>query len=543
MVRRKATNNARPMRAVLYLRYSSDRQTEQSIEGQQRVCESYCAREGIAIVGVYIDRALSASKETDKRLQFLKMVRDSSDGQFDAVVVYKLDRFARSRHDSATYKAILARNGVRVLSATEGIGDGIESIILESMLEGMAEYYSAELSQKVTRGMRESAYKGNVTGGSTTIGYKVEGKKYVIDEPRAQIVRRVFDLFVGGAAVSEIQRILANTGVRSANGKLIGRGTIERMLRQRRYIGIYTYDDIEVEGGIPAIIDREIFEEAQQRLTIRTTGPKPYSSAEDYLLSGKLFCGHCGSPMTGEASTSKSGKVYHYYGCSNHRNHGGCEMRRVRKDWIEMITAKDAAELLGNDSVRSQIVELVVKAAKAESDTDARADAVRKEAQEVDKRIGNLLDLVMQGVASDSAAQRIKELEDQKRGLLEQLKQFELTKIAVDPERVDYFLRQFARGDINDPEFRRKIIKMLVVSVTVTIDPDDPDGYKLTYTYAVTPNGKPERGSGNGKGGTLPTHLSVRVDLPLGHQRDSLRTPAEVVIYSDRIVYTVRRKK
>ncbi|MBQ8287615.1 MAG: recombinase family protein [Clostridia bacterium] len=488
MVRKKLPVRKEQPRVALYLRYSSDRQTEQSIEGQQRVCTSYCEREGMQIVATYIDRALSASKDTDKRLQFLQMIRDSELGIFDAVVVYKLDRFARSRQDSAKYKGVLARNGVRVLSATEGIGEGIESIILESLLEGMAEYYSAELSQKVTRGMRESAYKCNSTGGTIPTGYKIVGKKFVIDEPRAEIVREVFDLFVGGMSISAIQRLLAGRGIKNANGQPFGRTALERMIRNKRYIGVYTYDDIEIEGGVPAIVSKDVFEEAVRRLEIRTTGPKPYSPYADYLLSGKCFCGDCGASMTGEASTSKSGKVYHYYGCPTHRKYGQCSMPRVRKDWLERTAVKDAVNLLSSADIRRQLVELVVSESAKEDDTDLRADALRKEAREIEKKISNLIKLAEDGMATDSTASRLRELEDEKKSVYSQLKAIELQKIALDAEKVDYFLSQFAGGDIDDADFCRKVIDMLIISVTVYRDPTDPDGYKLKYKYSVSPS-------------------------------------------------------
>lgn len=143
--------------AVIYARFSCDKQTEQSIEGQLRECNAYAATHGITVVNTYIDRAQSG--RYDDRDQFQKMIADSSSGRFNAVIVYKTDRFARNRYDSARYKAILKKNGVRVLYAKEAIPEGPEGIILESMLEGMAEYFSAELSQKVNRGMYETALK------------------------------------------------------------------------------------------------------------------------------------------------------------------------------------------------------------------------------------------------------------------------------------------------------------------------------------------------------------------------------------------------
>ena len=148
---------------VIYARYSSDRQTEQSIEGQLRVCHEYAERNDYVVVHEYIDRALSGT--TDRRPAFLQMIEDSKKKEFEYVLVYQLDRFARNRYDSANYKMKLKKNGVRVLSARENISDDASGILMESVLEGMAEYYSAELSQKVKRGVRESLIKGYYTGG------------------------------------------------------------------------------------------------------------------------------------------------------------------------------------------------------------------------------------------------------------------------------------------------------------------------------------------------------------------------------------------
>jgi DNA invertase Pin-like site-specific DNA recombinase len=537
MARYTLAKKSEPMRVALYLRYSSDRQTEQSIEGQQRVCASFCEREGHEIVATYIDRALSASKDTEKRVQFLQMIRDSENKTFDAVIVYKLDRFARSRQDSAKYKGVLARNGVRVISATEGIGEGIESIILESLLEGMAEYYSAELSQKVTRGMRESAYKCNSTGGHIPLGYKIECKKYVVDEPRAAIVREVFDLFVGGMSVSAIRRLLAGRGIRNANGAQISRHALERMLRNKRYIGVYTYDDIEVEGGIPAIVSNDVFEEAVRRLEIRTTGPKSSSVYADYLLSGKLFCGDCGGSMTGESSNGKSGKTYYYYACPTHRRHGDCEMPRVRKDWIERATVKDAVDLLSNPDVRRQLVDMVVDASRQDSDQSELVGSLQKDLRDAEKKISNLLRLVEDGAAPDSALSRLRELEDEKRSIETQMKAVELRKIAVDADKVDYFLSQFADGDIDDPEFRKRVIDMLVISVTVYVDPDDPEGYRLKYKYSVSPSSSTNNGSSGGAVGNSACICSA------GSPNAQLTNTVELLIYSNCIVYTVRHKK
>lgn len=159
------------MTAVIYARFSSHSQTEQSIEGQLKVCYEYAAANNITIVGEYIDRAQSGT--SDNRLEFQRMIADSDRRTFDAVLVYQLDRFARNRYDSAINKSKLKKNGVRVISAKGNITDDASGILVEGVLESMAEYYSAELSQKIHRGMAINAEKCLSNGSNPGLGFKL----------------------------------------------------------------------------------------------------------------------------------------------------------------------------------------------------------------------------------------------------------------------------------------------------------------------------------------------------------------------------------
>ena len=175
--------------AVIYARYSSDSQTEQSIDGQLRVCEEYAKKNNILIVQTYIDRAMTGTN--DKRPDFQQMLKDSYKKQWDYVLVYKLDRFSRNKYESVVHKKTLKENGVKLISAMENIPDSPEGIILESLLEGMNQYYSAELAQKIKRGMHECRIKGNYQGGGVPYGYKVVNKKLIIDEDKSEIVKYI----------------------------------------------------------------------------------------------------------------------------------------------------------------------------------------------------------------------------------------------------------------------------------------------------------------------------------------------------------------
>ena len=176
-------------RTVIYARFSSHSQTEQSIEGQFRECYDYAKKHDLLVVSEYIDRALTGT--TDKRPSFLQMIEYSKKKTFDYVLVYQLDRFARNRYDSANYKAKLKKNGVRVLSAKENISEDASGILIEGVLESMAEYYSAELSQKVKRGIRESYEKGYFIGGYGLFGYDIVDKKWTINSTK-RILSEIF---------------------------------------------------------------------------------------------------------------------------------------------------------------------------------------------------------------------------------------------------------------------------------------------------------------------------------------------------------------
>lgn len=224
------------MKAVIYARYSSDSQREESIEGQIRECTEYAQHNGIAVLAHYIDRALSA--RTDDRPEFQRMIADSETQIFDLVLVWKLDRFSRDRYDSAHYKRILKKNGVRVISVKENISDGPEGIILESMLEGYAEYYSAELSQKIQRGQHENAMKCKSNGGNIPFGLMVgEDGSLVFNPVTAPVVREIFEHYDRGDTMIKIRDWLNAEGIKAKKGKAFTVGGVSVILKTENTSG------------------------------------------------------------------------------------------------------------------------------------------------------------------------------------------------------------------------------------------------------------------------------------------------------------------
>ena len=466
----------------LYLRFSSERQKEQSIEGQLRDCIAYCKRKNYRIVAIYVDRATTARKDVEKRVHFQEMITASVHQTWKLVIVWKLDRFARNREDSAVFKMRLRKNGVKVESATEGISKNPEGIILEAVLEGIAEYYSADLSQKITRGMRESALKCHSIGGHVPLGYKIEDHKLVINPDTAHIVQEAFELYANGETVADICRMFNAKGYRTAKGAEFNRNSFKSMFRNRRYIGVYRYKDFEKEGGVPPIIDKDLFETVQKRLSANAEAPARGKAKVDYLLAGKLFCGHCGGSMNGESGTSKTGAVHNYYACYTRKRQHSCDKKPLRKEWIEQIVAQDAMELLTDDAIQ-EMADMAISQTEKDLRENTRIPELSERMKETESGIANITKAVEKGIASDALMSRLVELEKEKKNLLRLIAEEEKYVCKIDRDQIVYWLTKFKDGNIEDENFKRIIIDLMVNSVTVW---DEPDGFRITTAYNLT---------------------------------------------------------
>ncbi len=468
------------MKAVIYARYSSSNQTEQSIEGQLRDCTEFAKAHDITIVGTYIDRAISA--KTDQRKEFQKMIKDSKKNIFDTIITYKIDRFARNRYDSAIYKAELKKNGVKVLYAKEHIPNGPEGIILESLLEGMAEYYSAELSQKIKRGMRESAHKCQALGGMPPLGYKIAvDKKYVIDDSSAHIVKQIFEMYDNGASVTEICTAMNKKGYKTSSGVKFNKNSLWRMLKNEKYIGVYEAIGIRTEGGIPAIIEKELFDRVQDKLVLNKKRAGSKKTKMKYALSGKLYCGHCGAGMIGESGTSRNkGTKYYYYKCSAKKNKKNCDKKTVRKDWLEDLVVRETVNhILKPDKIKV-ISKSCVDISKNEEQNNLEIKAIKKQITAVNKSLNNIMKAIEQGIITTSTKERLKELEQTKEKL-----EFELSLCAIKhpvltEEHIEFMLSQFITEseDITE-EYKQDVIECFVNSVYLYNN-------KLVITYNLT---------------------------------------------------------
>ncbi len=450
------------MKAVIYARYSSSSQREESIEGQVKECAAYAERNGYTIIGTYADRAISGT--TDNRPQFQKMIADSKRKLFDLVIVWKLDRFARNRYDSARYKALLKKNGVRVISATEVISQGAEGILLESVLEGMAEWYSEDLREKVVRGLKVNAEKCKWNGGTLPIGYVVdEEQRLQINKMTSPYVVEAFKQYDEGSTITEIRDYLKGKGVTNTKGRPITWGAVQHMLSNRRYIGEYSFRETVVPDGIPAIVPLALFERVQEKLEKNRKAPARAKAEEDYLLTTKLFCGHCGTSMNGESGKSRNGTVHRYYKChAVKKKLNDCKKKSVKKEWIEDLVVKETMAMLMDDDAIEAIVSMLMRL-QDEENTDL--PMYEKQLRETETAIDNIVTAVMNGMASKALQTKLTQLEEAKEELLARIGEEKLEKTKIPAEFMTFWLHKFRKLDVRQESHRKMLVDTFVNAV------------------------------------------------------------------------------
>jgi len=449
------------MNAVIYARYSSDNQREESIEGQLRECKAFAKAKGLQIVGTYVDRALSA--KTDNRPEFQKMIRDSAQKKFEVVIVWKLDRFSRNRYDSAKYKAALKKNGARVVSATEAISDGAEGILLESLLEGMAEYYSAELAEKVTRGMIENALKCKYNGGSVLVGYTIDTEQnYQIDPITAPIVLDIFRKYADGCTIMDIVRDLEIKGLKTSKGKPFEFNAVARMLHNRRYLGEYRFKEVVVPDGMPQIVPQELFDKVQARLKINAEAPARSKAKEEFILTTKLYCGKCGSFMVGESGTAKNGTTHRYYKCGKAKRKHVCSKKPVKKEWIENLVIEETRKIIWDDEMIDRIADSIMALLEEEN---AVVAALRSRYADTAKAINNLLNAMQQGIITPSTKERLQQLEAEKEEISVEITKQEIKRPQFTKEQIVAFVRKMRELDLDKISHRRKLIDCFVNAI------------------------------------------------------------------------------
>ena len=457
-----------PRTAVAYARYSSAGQRDVSIEQQLMDIRAFAKREGYTLVHEYADHARSGFKNAAARTAFQSMIAAAESGTFDTILAWKVDRFGRNREDAAIYKGKLRRFGVKVLYAMEPIPEGSAGVLLEGMLEATAEWYSRQLSENVLRGMADNARRC-LYNGTHIIGYTSgPDGRYAIQPAEAAVVRDIFSLYRAGWSASQIAQDLNGRGLTTWRGNPFSAQGVLKIISNERYTGVYIWGSVRTPGGMPAIVSREEFEEAN-RMKAKTSRHVE-QGAVDYLLTGKAFCGLCGASMVGDSGTSKTGARHYYYSCIERKRRTGCTKKSVRKDVLENAVVSFVLDQVLCDEEIGRIADAVM-ALQAEEMKRSPLAAMEAEYAETKKKIDNINNAIAAGIWNSSTSVMLKELEDAAESLRASIEPLRYSQSQLmDRDRVLFFLHRFTSGDRNDPLLRRSIIDTFINSVYVFDD-------------------------------------------------------------------------
>ena len=448
--------------AVIYARYSSHGQNEQTIEGQIRKCREYAQNAKLNIIDVYVDKHKTGTDVN--RPSFQKMIADSATGAFQYVIVYMIDRFARNRYYSTIYNFQLSQHGVKVVSATENISESEEGEFFQMFLEWNAEKYSTRLSKRVREGVTTSVNNGTYTGGRIIFGYDVRDKRVYINEDEARVVQYIFDRYADGVTKRDIAADVNAKGWRFRGQKFTAR-TFDNLLKNAKYTGEFYTGDRLCVNTFPAIIEKPLFEKVQKRLAQNKYFSGAFSAKLDYLLQGKLYCGHCGASMVADGGTSRNGKKYHYYACTNKKKKHTCTKSNEHKDFLEWYATEQVVNYLSDPRRVDIIADDVIKYYQSRTDT-SEIKRITAERTKTKREIDNAVNLMISGV--DAATVRvldtkIKELTALLADLDNHQAKLELEQgLKVTKQDIIAFVAEFIRGDLHNKDFQKRIIDNLI---------------------------------------------------------------------------------
>lgn len=421
--------------ATIYARYSSERQTEQSIEGQLDVCKKYAEANGLQIIDTYIDRAMTGTN--DNRAAFQQMLTDSEKAPWEIVLVYAIDRFGRSSVEIAINKQRLQKNGKILISATQRMSTNIDGtknldgILLENVLIGVAEYYSAELAQKIRRGLNESRKKGKFCGGTLPDGYYTDKQLRIhVNEERAAVVRFIYEQYATGHKVPEIIAMLKERGILNSVGKPFINNGVYNILKNEKYAGIYRLKSGEVyDNTYPRIVPQDIFNKVRFIVEKNKFGRRSVNTV--YLLRFKVKCGYCGSPISADGGTAKNGTKKHYYSCRGRKKRlNDCKKLSIRQDLFERIVLDTLHDKLTDEKTMNDIVRRLMETQKRLLTEVPILNLLRQELRDTEKALDNLVAALENGISSPTTNKRLHELETRKEELECKI-QIEESKTAV----------------------------------------------------------------------------------------------------------------
>jgi site-specific DNA recombinase len=468
-------------KAFVYCRYSSDHQRSESIDAQIRAIRKYADDNNILIVQTYVDEAKSAT--TDNRPDFLRMFEDIETTDVDYLLVHKLDRFSRDKYDSAIYKKRLKERNVTLFSITEQLGNNPEDIILESLLEGMSQYYIANLSRETMKGLMENAHKGLHNGGTPPLGYDVDPitKQYIINETEAEAVRLIFELYSKGMGYIKLTDEMNSRGFSTKTGRLFRKNSFESILVNEKYKGTYVYNKtlqkvngkrnnrikksedeiIRIEGVIPPIISKTLWDAAQTRkeLNKHTTNHKK----QNYLLNGLIFCGKCESKLVGNSRIAGRNKTrYITYDCYHRRQTKQCDLKAVNKEYIERLVITEIEKLLQDkDFLTSRLDEIKESNKLKKTKILNEIKALETNLTKVNRETENLIIVIKKGLFSEVLNTELQKLDDSKKEIFTKIDELnKKLKEIISEDKIEEVIETYSNNLIRFKQLQEEKIRL-----------------------------------------------------------------------------------
>lgn len=463
---------------AIYARYSSHAQREESIEQQVEACMEKAKELGIEIIKTYSDKAISG--KTDNRPQFQRMLRDAEKGKFQYLIAWKSNRLGRNMLNAMVNEERLNDSGVRCLYVEEDFDDTAAGRFALRSMMNVNQFYIENMAEDIQRGLRDSAKECKVIS-SIPFGYKKgEDKKFAINENEAPIVKEIFQRVANGEMFITIADDLNRRAIPTRRGGPWGKNSFQNMLHNEKYTGLYKYQDIEIPGGMPRIVSDTLFRTVQE---VCTTKKNPSNNARRrtnngmYLLTGKLFCGKCGAPMTGLSGTARNGALKFYYVCQNKRRKHTCDKDNVRRDVVEKAVAQAVREFILKDENLDWIADLAVEYSKTTVE-NSDLGLLYQELSSVEVSINNIMKAIEAGIFSETTASRLKELEAEQKKIKGKIVDAKETAIELSKDDILAGLMLFRDGDYEDQRFLMHLFDTFIKAVYVY-----DDNLKIVFSF------------------------------------------------------------
>ncbi len=456
MAKKQDQQSAPSRSAVIYARFSSHNQREESIEQQVAECKLFAEQNNLEIIEVYADAAVSG--KTEKRTQFQRLKRDAQHRKFSTIIAYKSNRIARNMMNALIFENEMVELNIQVLYAKEEFGNNAAGRFALRTMMNVNQFYSENLAEDIRRGMEDNALKCK-SNGSIPFGYKTVDGRFTVYEPEAAIVREIFTRTAAGETFADIAASLNQRGIKTKTGNKWGRSSFH-MLKNEKYIGVYEFGDIRIEDGIPSIVSKELFYTVNNYLKNKKNPQGKHRENGDYLLTGKLFCGECGSAMVGISGTGRHGEMHYYYTCNGKRvkNEPKCTKANVQRNFIEQAVASAIREYILQDDVMEWIADTVDDYQKNHK-SNSEMSLLQNQLTDIQKSIKNLLNAIEQGIITPTTKQRMLELEDEQSKVEAKIVVLKSETIEVSHDHVIGWLESFRSGDIGDKEFQRELFR------------------------------------------------------------------------------------